>query len=78
MLPPKIILEEVPRLSTWPVQFLDNYATEDNIALYFFAVDLERFSFLEKFVFVHVNYQAYIAAAFFLADILLNILLMQI
>lgn len=43
MLPPKIILEEVPRLSTWPAQFMENYATEDNIALYFFAADLESY-----------------------------------
>ncbi|XP_040989592.1 uncharacterized protein LOC121237085 isoform X2 [Juglans microcarpa x Juglans regia] len=38
-LPQKVILEEVPRLSTWPTQFSENLATEDNIALYFFAKD---------------------------------------
>lgn len=41
-LPQKIILEEVPRSNNWPMQFLENYATEDNIALYFFASDVER------------------------------------
>lgn len=42
-LPQKVILEEVPRLSTWPTQFSENLATEDNIALYFFAKDLRYF-----------------------------------
>ncbi|XP_075640188.1 ASI1-immunoprecipitated protein 2-like [Castanea sativa] len=42
-LPQKIILEEVPRLSAWPTQFSQNHATEDNIALYFFAKDLESY-----------------------------------
>lgn len=42
-LPQKILLEEVPRLKKWPAQFLKNHATEDNIALYFFACDVERF-----------------------------------
>ncbi|KAG2676616.1 hypothetical protein I3760_12G061100 [Carya illinoinensis] len=38
-LPQNVILEEVPRLSTWPTQFSGNLATEDNIVLYFFAKD---------------------------------------
>lgn len=42
-LPKKIRVGEVPRLSTWPTQFPKDYATEDNVALYFFAEDLERF-----------------------------------
>uniref|UniRef100_A0A2N9EKN5 PHD-type domain-containing protein n=1 Tax=Fagus sylvatica TaxID=28930 RepID=A0A2N9EKN5_FAGSY len=42
-LPQKIILEEVPRLSVWPTQFSENHATEDNIALYYFAKDLESY-----------------------------------
>lgn len=42
-LSPRILVEKVPRLSTWPTQFLENHATEDNIALYFFAENLERF-----------------------------------
>lgn len=40
--PSKFRLEEVPRLSSWPKQF-QGKASEDNIALYFFAKDLERF-----------------------------------
>ncbi|KAK9266901.1 hypothetical protein L1049_027160 [Liquidambar formosana] len=39
----KILLEEVSRLKTWPTQFLENCATEDHIALYFFAEDLESY-----------------------------------
>ncbi|XP_019055483.1 PREDICTED: uncharacterized protein LOC104610357 isoform X7 [Nelumbo nucifera] len=42
-LPRKVLLEEVPRLSTWPRQFDENRATEDNVALYFFAKDLESY-----------------------------------
>jgi len=49
-LPQKIILEEVPRLSAWPTQFSQNHATEDNIALNFFAKDLERFVLAFAFV----------------------------
>ena len=40
--PLKIHLNEVPRLSTWPMKFHEDGAKEDNIALYFFAKDLER------------------------------------
>lgn len=40
--PPKIQLNEVPRLSTWPMKFHESGAKEDNIALYFFAKDQER------------------------------------
>lgn len=40
--PHKINLDEVPRLSAWPSQFHDNGPKEHNIALYFFAKDLER------------------------------------
>ncbi|CAL8155934.1 unnamed protein product [Prunus armeniaca] len=42
-LPLKMLVEEVPRLSTWPTQFVRNHPTEDNIALYFFAEDLESY-----------------------------------
>lgn len=42
-LPQKILVEQVPRLVIWPSQFLDSHAKEDNIALYFFAKDFERF-----------------------------------
>ncbi|XP_065852678.1 protein PARALOG OF AIPP2 isoform X2 [Euphorbia lathyris] len=41
--PHKISLDEVPRLSTWPKQFHDNGPKEYNIALYFFAKDLESY-----------------------------------
>lgn len=40
--PPKILLNEVPRLSMWPLQFQEIGVKEDNIALYFFAKDLDR------------------------------------
>ncbi|XP_059443236.1 uncharacterized protein LOC132175344 isoform X3 [Corylus avellana] len=54
-LPQKIILQEVPRLSIWPTQFSENHATEDNIALYFFAKDLGSYgrnykSLLERMI----------------------------
>lgn len=39
----RIVLYEVPRLSTWPIQFQENGVGEDNIALFFFAKDLERY-----------------------------------
>ncbi|XP_017973485.1 PREDICTED: uncharacterized protein LOC18606048 isoform X1 [Theobroma cacao] len=42
-LPQKLLLEEVPRLSMWPTQFMKSHATEDNIALYFFAKDLNSY-----------------------------------
>ncbi|KAF7835260.1 Bromodomain adjacent to zinc finger domain protein 1A [Senna tora] len=40
-LPSKVPLNEVPRLSTWPSQFHQGGAKENNIALYFFAKDIE-------------------------------------
>ncbi|CAJ1934107.1 unnamed protein product [Sphenostylis stenocarpa] len=39
---PEVSLNEVSRLSTWPSQFQQGGAKEDNIALYFFAKDIER------------------------------------
>ncbi|RDX94140.1 Bromodomain adjacent to zinc finger domain protein 2B, partial [Mucuna pruriens] len=39
---PEVSLNEVSRLSTWPSQFHQGGAKEDNIALYFFAKDIER------------------------------------
>lgn len=42
-IPQEILVEEVSRSSTWPKRFPTDYATEDNIALYFFAEDIERF-----------------------------------
>ncbi|XVF56624.1 hypothetical protein PTKIN_Ptkin06aG0134900 [Pterospermum kingtungense] len=41
--PRKVSLYEVPRLSTWPTQFHESGPKEDNIALYFFAKDLESY-----------------------------------
>ncbi|KAL4319702.1 hypothetical protein GQ457_18G008460 [Hibiscus cannabinus] len=41
--PHKVHLNEVPRTSTWPSQFEENGPKEDNIALYFFAKDLESY-----------------------------------
>ncbi|XP_004511407.1 protein PARALOG OF AIPP2-like isoform X2 [Cicer arietinum] len=40
---PEVSLEEVSRLSTWPSQFHHDGAREDNIALYFFARDVESY-----------------------------------
>ncbi|XP_073129827.1 protein PARALOG OF AIPP2-like isoform X2 [Henckelia pumila] len=40
----RIVLNEVPRISTWPVQFQENGVGEDNIALFFFAKDLESYA----------------------------------
>lgn len=42
----KISLHEVSRLSTWPSQFYESGANEDNIALYFFAKDNERYAYV--------------------------------
>jgi len=39
---PEVSLNEVSRLSIWPAQFHQSGAKEDNIALYFFAKDIER------------------------------------
>lgn len=39
---PEISLQEVSRLSSWPSQFHQGGAKENNIALYFFAKDIER------------------------------------
>ena len=41
----RISLYEVPRASTWPIQFQKNGVGEDNIALFFFAKDLQRYYF---------------------------------
>ncbi|KAK9144503.1 hypothetical protein Sjap_004406 [Stephania japonica] len=41
--PPRVSLEEVSRLSTWPTQF-QTCAAEDNVALYFFAKDHESYA----------------------------------
>lgn len=40
--PHKVLLNEVPRLSTWPIQYVESGVREDHIGLYFFAKDYER------------------------------------
>ncbi|PUZ40007.1 hypothetical protein GQ55_9G389300 [Panicum hallii var. hallii] len=42
-LPDKIQLAEVPRHSSWPLQFKEVNPTEDSIALFFFAKDVESY-----------------------------------
>ncbi|CAN6311804.1 unnamed protein product [Urochloa humidicola] len=42
-LPDKIQLAKVPRLSSWPLQFKEVNPTEDSIALFFFAKDVESY-----------------------------------
>jgi len=39
---PKVSFNEASRLSLWPSQFHHGGVSEDNIALYFFASDVER------------------------------------
>ena len=62
-LPRKLLLEEAPRLTMWPTQFMKSHATEDNIALYFFAKDLDRFVsvFLcvEELIFFQINLKVF-------------------
>lgn len=41
---PKLLLKEVPRIGTWPIQFQRKLPTEQDIAVYFFAEDLESYS----------------------------------
>ncbi|KAI3473851.1 hypothetical protein Pfo_028032 [Paulownia fortunei] len=44
----RIVLYEVPRVSTWPIQFQEHGVREDNIALFFFAKDLESYDKIYK------------------------------
>ncbi|KAI3471318.1 hypothetical protein Pfo_027981 [Paulownia fortunei] len=44
----RIVLYEVPRLSTWPIQFQEHGVKEDNIALFFFAKDLDSYDKIYK------------------------------
>ncbi|KAK6118468.1 hypothetical protein DH2020_047735 [Rehmannia glutinosa] len=44
----RIVLYEVPRSSTWPIQFQEHGVREDNIALFFFAKDLESYDKIYK------------------------------
>ncbi|GAB4826444.1 hypothetical protein Ancab_009433 [Ancistrocladus abbreviatus] len=41
--PQKVVLRELPRSCVWPRQFQSSGAGEDNIAVYFFARDLESY-----------------------------------
>lgn len=41
--PEKVSLNEVARLSIWPTHFHDSGAKDDNVALYFFAKDIESY-----------------------------------
>ncbi|XP_057446837.1 uncharacterized protein LOC130738716 isoform X2 [Lotus japonicus] len=42
-LPGIILLEELPRLRIWPPQFMGSRVTGENIALYFFAKDVDSY-----------------------------------
>ncbi|GFQ03472.1 tyrosine-protein kinase baz1b [Phtheirospermum japonicum] len=44
----RIVLYEVPRSSTWPMHFQEHGVREDNIALFFFAKDLESYDKIYK------------------------------
>ncbi|KAL3652092.1 hypothetical protein CASFOL_001773 [Castilleja foliolosa] len=44
----RIVLYEVPRSSTWPMQFQEHGVREDNIALFFFPKDLESYDKIYK------------------------------
>ncbi|XP_051132998.1 uncharacterized protein LOC127252732 [Andrographis paniculata] len=44
----RIVLYEVPRLSTWPIHFKEHGATEDSVALFFFARDVESYDKIFK------------------------------
>lgn len=52
-LPPKMVLNEVSRPGAWPFQFKEAGAQDDNIALYFFAKDPERFVLHMFFLYLH-------------------------
>ncbi|KAL8148550.1 hypothetical protein AgCh_005788 [Apium graveolens] len=41
--PHKVVLNEVPRLSTWPIQFVETGVRETHIGLYIFARDYESY-----------------------------------
>ena len=57
--PDKVKLEEVSRLSSWPLQFKKKGPTEDNIALFFFAKDVKR-SALCKYIYSIHDMFAYV------------------
>lgn len=47
---PNLLLKEVSRLDTWPIQFQRNLPTEEDIGVYFFAEDLGSYSRSYKMV----------------------------
>ncbi|KAJ0970816.1 hypothetical protein J5N97_018775 [Dioscorea zingiberensis] len=46
--PAKVKLEEISRVNTWPLQFHRTSPKEDNIALFFFARDIESYENYKK------------------------------
>ncbi|EPS73829.1 hypothetical protein M569_00926, partial [Genlisea aurea] len=44
----RIVLHEMSRLSSWPMQFQEHGVSEDNIALFFFAKDLDSYNKIYK------------------------------
>jgi len=53
-LPCKLRLEEVSWISSWPLQFQGINPDEHNIALFFFAKDVERFCLLHHSLFFNI------------------------
>lgn len=53
-LPSRVLLEEVPRLSSWPLRFQCSHPCEENIALYFFAKDIESYERSYKMLLEHM------------------------
>ncbi|KAL9327883.1 hypothetical protein ACSQ67_002886 [Phaseolus vulgaris] len=47
---PKVSFNEASRTSLWPSQFHHGGVSEDNIALYFFASDVERHGLLDRMI----------------------------
>jgi len=50
----KLQLEEVPRCSSWPLQFQYSHPSDENIALYFFAKDHESYGKSYRLLLEHV------------------------
>lgn len=42
-LPELLILDELPRLSVWPFQFIESQPTKKNVDLYFFEKDTSMY-----------------------------------
>lgn len=75
--PQKLSLSEVPRVSAWPTQFCGGGAKDDNIALYFFAKDLDRYALfsplLDLIVVSHLLFVRYYYIFFNKSFILLTV-----